>query len=124
MDELTTNILENEALNQIPEWFDIPEEMQAEIGAKVLARERVFWLRSANILKLNLRNVVVDTLLRRAAYAEIRLSITEEKLAKMTVAFINQAKDNALLKGEPMQELERGEDQVDGVLGEEDGRVE
>lgn len=74
-------IAEHEALNGIPIWYTIPDEMTQVIEKSVIVKERMFWLRSSSIEK----DAVNSTLLRRAVYAEQRCWEMENRLGEMAL---------------------------------------
>lgn len=63
----------------VPDFLEIPQDLQDKIAAATLLRERFFWLANVAIAK----DVVTTTLLRRAIYAEQRVVETEFMLGEM-----------------------------------------
>ena len=78
---VTDGVAEHEALNGVPLWLDIPDELSQTIEKQVLLKERMFWLRSTAIVK----DAVSTTLLRRAIYAEQRCWEMENRAAEMAL---------------------------------------
>lgn len=74
-------VAEHEALNGVPLWLDIPDELTQIIEKQVLQKERMFWLRSTSIVN----SAVTQTLLRRAIYAEQRCYEMENRAAEMAL---------------------------------------
>ncbi len=74
-------VAEHEALNGVPLWLDIPDELTQTIEKATLQKERMFWLRGSSIVK----DVVNTTLLRRAIYAEQRCYEMENRAAEMAL---------------------------------------
>lgn len=70
-----------EALNGVPDFLDLPEELTAEIEQATMIAERMFWLRS----KLIEKTPVTEAILRRAFYAEARAYETEMRLAELSL---------------------------------------
>lgn len=79
--QVNMNLAETEALNGVPDFLALPPEMTEKIQDLVLQSERMFWLRSKNIVK----DIVNTTMLRRALYAEHRVNETEHMLAEMAM---------------------------------------
>lgn len=85
-DALTALIIEGsfaeaEALQGVPNFYQIPDELRAVIEKAVLIKERMFWLRSSHITK----DSVTAALLRRALYAECRCWEMENQAAEMAL---------------------------------------
>jgi len=74
-------VAEHEALNGVPLWLDIPDELTKTIEQAVLQKERMFWLRSTSIVK----DALTSTLLRRAIYAEQRCYEMENRAGEMAL---------------------------------------
>ena len=72
---------EQEALNGVPVWYEIPDELRQVIEKATISKERMFWLRSQNIEK----NSATSALLRRAIYAEQRCWEMENRAAEMAL---------------------------------------
>ena len=70
-----------EALNGVPNFFEIPDELREEVEKRTMTTERMFWLRSALIEK----NPVTEAILRRAFYAESRCWEMESRLAEVSL---------------------------------------
>ena len=70
-----------EALNGVPNFLDIPEELSTEIEKATMVAERMFWLRSSKIEK----TPVTEAILRRAFYAEARAYEMEFRLAEVSL---------------------------------------
>jgi hypothetical protein len=70
-----------QALNGVPQFYDIPDELRASIEQAVMQHERMFWLRSADIPQ----GPAETTLLRRAIYAEQRCWEMENRLAEVSL---------------------------------------
>ena len=81
-DDIQTRLIEAEALNGVPQFLDIPDELVEKIEKLVLANERMFWLRANNI---NSDDVATRTIVRRALYAEQRLNEVEFMLGEMAM---------------------------------------
>jgi len=78
---VTDGVEEHEALNGVPIWLEIPDELSQTIEKQTLLKERMFWLRSSAIVK----DAVTTTLLRRAIYAEQRCYEMENRAAEMAL---------------------------------------
>jgi len=91
---------EHEALNGVPLWLDIPDELSQTIEKQTLLKERMFWLRSSAIVK----DAVNSTLLRRAIYAEQRCYEMENRAAEMALITFGAA--------EKVKELEKRIDEL------------
>ncbi len=74
-------VAEHEAMNGVPIWLDIPDELTQIIEKQTLLKERMFWLRSTVIVK----DAATTTLLRRAIYAEQRCYEMENRAAEMAL---------------------------------------
>lgn len=74
-------ILITEAMNGVPNFYDIPDEQREIIEKTTLAKERMFWLRATHIEQ----NLVNTQLLRRAVYAETRCFEMENMAAEMAL---------------------------------------
>lgn len=70
-----------EALNGVPNFLDIPDELRIEIEKATVVAERMFWLRSSLIEK----TPVTEAILRRAFYAEARAYEMEMRLAETSL---------------------------------------
>jgi hypothetical protein len=79
--QVDMSLAESEALNGVPQFYQIPEEVSKVIEKAVLHKERMFWLRATHIIK----DIVNTTLLRRAIYAEQRCWEMESMAAEMAV---------------------------------------
>ena len=77
---LTIELAREEAMAGVPEFLDIPQDMQDKIAAATVAKERYFWL-ATKITK----TPVTEALIRRAIYAEQRVLETEYMLGEMAV---------------------------------------
>jgi hypothetical protein len=77
--QVDMSLAEGEALNGVPTFLDLPDEVREKIEKQVLNVERLFWLRATHIK----RDIVTTSLLRRAIYAEQRCNETEHMLAEM-----------------------------------------
>lgn len=97
---VTDGVAEHEALNGVPLWLDIPDELTKTIEVQVLQKERMFWLRSTAIPK----TAVTSTLLRRAIYAEQRCYEMENRAAEMALITFGAA--------EKVKELEKKLDEL------------
>jgi len=93
-------VSEHEALNGVPIWLDIPDELSKTIEIQTLQKERMFWLRSNSIVK----DAVNTTLLRRAIYAEQRCHEMENRAAEMALITFGAA--------EKVKELENKLDEL------------
>lgn len=89
-------VAEEEALNGVPNFLDIPEDLTGKIEQQVLRTERMFWLRAGHIAK----DAVNTTLLRRAVYAEQRCQETEHMLAEMAIITEGAKEEIERLQGE------------------------
>jgi len=74
-------LTEDAVLAGVPEFLDIPKDMQDKIAEAVLAKERFFWLSN----KLIPKNEWTVGLLRRAIYAEQRVVETEFMIGEMAI---------------------------------------
>ena len=99
---VTDGVAEHEAMNGVPIWLDIPEELTKTIEIQTLQKERMFWLRSTSIVK----DVVSTTLLRRAIYAEQRCYEMENRAAEMALITFGAAEKVTELE-ERIEELIR-----------------
>ena len=70
-----------QALNGVPQFYDLPDELQATVEQATLAAERMFWLRASLIVK----EPATEALLRRAIYAEQRCWEMENRLAETSL---------------------------------------
>lgn len=75
-------ITEEACLAQVPDFYDIPDELRETIEAEVVRRERLFWMTAGRALP---DTVVTRTLLRRALYAEVRCWEMENRAAEMAL---------------------------------------
>lgn len=91
-----------EALNGVPDFLDLPDELTAEVEKATMVAERMFWLRSRMIEK----TPVTEAILRRAFYAEARAYETEMRLAELS-----------LIASGMKDEIERLQDVVKSVSG-------
>ena len=89
-------LAESEALNGVPDFYDLPDELTKVIEKSTLAAERMFWLRAAHILK----DVVTTTLLRRAIYAEQRCWEMENRLGEVSLIAQGMKEEIERLKAE------------------------
>ncbi len=71
----------SEAMNGVPDFYEIPEEQRTVIEKTTLVKERMFWLRATHLDK----NATTETLLRRAVYAETRCFEMENMAAEMAL---------------------------------------
>lgn len=70
-----------QALNGVPQFYDLPDELREEIEKRTMGAERMFWLR-ANLID---DTAVTRALLRRAFYAEQRCWEMENRLAETSL---------------------------------------
>ena len=91
------DIVEVQALNGVPDFFDIPEELASVITQRTVTSERMFWLRATAIEKDKTNTI----LLRRAMYAESRCWEMENRLAEL-----------ALIVPGMREEIERLQDRI------------
>lgn len=91
-----------EALNGVPNFLDIPDELRKEIEKTTMVAERMFWLRS----KLIKKNTLTEAILRRAFYAESRAYEMEMRLAEMS-----------LIASGMKEEIERLTDEITVIAG-------
>lgn len=94
-----------EALNGAPDFFEIPEGMQKQIEEQVEARERFFWLAAKRIPQ----NIITRSLLRRAIYAEVRVTETECRLGEMGL-ICQAAQERITQLQDQLTALSKGED--------------
>ncbi|HDZ37786.1 MAG TPA: hypothetical protein ENH62_05815 [Marinobacter sp.] len=80
-DALEKDALTAEAMQGIPEFYDIPDELQQVIEKATLIKERMFWLRATHIKQ----DIANTQLLRRAVYAECRCWEMENQAAEMAL---------------------------------------
>lgn len=74
--------IEEACLQQVPDFYDIPDELRATIEEEVLRRERLFWMTAGRTVP---RDAAARTLLRRAVYAEVRCWEMENRAAEMAL---------------------------------------
>lgn len=101
-------LIEEAVLSGVPEFLDIPEEMQAKIAQAVLAKERFFWLANSKVPQ----NEWTIGLLRRAIYAEQRVLETEYMLGEMGLICEGARKR--------VEELENGMSDLAEATGKDD----
>lgn len=85
-----------EALNGVPNFLDLPDELREEIEKATMVAERMFWLRSNKIEK----NAVTEAILRRAFYAEARAYEMEMRLAEVSLIASGMKEEIERLKDE------------------------
>jgi len=73
---------EQAALNGVPNFYELPDEVREKIEKNVLKTERFFWLND-NVLDKD--DTAIRTMLRRAIYAEQRCWEMENQLAEMAM---------------------------------------
>ncbi len=91
------DIQEVHALNGVPDFYDLPAELNEVIEKKTMTSERMFWLRASSIEKDKVNTI----LLRRAMYAESRCFEMENRLGEL-----------ALIVPGMKEEIERLQDQL------------
>ena len=104
---ISIELQQSAAMNGVPEFLDIPQDMQDKIAAATVAKERFFWL---SVGKAITKTPVTEALLRRAIYAEQRVLETEFMLGEMGI-ICQAAKD----------EVERLQAQLDETVRTTDG---
>lgn len=97
---LADAVLIAEAMNGLPDWYEIPEELQTILEKSTLIKERMFWLRATHITQ----DAATTQLLRRAIYAEQRAWEMENRAAEMALITSGAAKR--------VKELEKKLDQL------------
>jgi hypothetical protein len=70
-----------QALNGVPQFYDLPDELRQTIEQATMTAERMFWLR-ANLIE---KGPVTEALLRRALYAEARCWEMENRVAEVSL---------------------------------------
>lgn len=95
-----------EALNGVPDFFDLPAEYRQAVEAATVKAERMFWLRS-NVIE---KTPLVEAILRRAFYAEQRCAESEFRLAEIS-----------LITSGLREEIERLQDEITTISGHVDG---
>ncbi len=77
----TVDLMTEQALNGVPKFYDIPDELRDIIEQRTIATERMFWLRATLIEK----DPVTEVILRRAFYAESRCWEMENRVAEISL---------------------------------------
>lgn len=96
IDEPDVDPLVVEALNGVPRFYELPDELRQVIEKQTLTGERMFWLRSRLIEK----NPVTEAVLRRAIYAEQRCWEMENRLAEVSLVASGLKEEVERLQGE------------------------
>ncbi len=96
IDEPDVDPLVVEALNGVPRFYDIPDELREIIEKSTMTGERMFWLRSRLIEK----TPVTEAILRRALYAEQRCWEMENRLAEVSLIAAGLKEEVERLQGE------------------------
>ena len=77
----TMDLMMVQALNGVPRFYDVPEELREIIEKRTMATERMFWLRATLINK----DPITEAILRRAFYAESRCWEMENRAAEISL---------------------------------------